>query len=229
MPLQEGLDDEPIAHRLARRLVDMGSKAAVLDASACEQTAEWFNTFEAAHDVVFYRGDAPGQRLDAIYACAKPTAIFLLARADRPLPQRRWICPPFKERGLRLAGAAAAASRTAKAVACRNISRSRAVSSNPIIISAPGISTMCAVLARFIAGRAVGLVLAGGGARGFAHIGIVKALIEAGVPFDFTWRHQHGRASSRRGWRRMEHRGTDRTDARGFRRPAIRCRITPCR
>jgi NTE family protein len=30
----------------------------------------------------------------------------------------------------------------------------------------------------------VGLVLAGGGARGFAHIGIAKALMEAGVPFD---------------------------------------------
>ena len=39
-------------------------------------------------------------------------------------------------------------------------------------------------LARFIAGRAVGLVLAGGGARGFAHIGIIKALAEADVPFD---------------------------------------------
>ena len=30
----------------------------------------------------------------------------------------------------------------------------------------------------------MGLVLAGGGARGFAHIGIVKALMEMGVPFD---------------------------------------------
>ena len=39
-------------------------------------------------------------------------------------------------------------------------------------------------LARLLAGRAVGLVLAGGGARGFAHIGVVKALREAGVPFD---------------------------------------------
>jgi NTE family protein len=39
-------------------------------------------------------------------------------------------------------------------------------------------------LARFVAGRAIGLVLAGGGARGYAHIGVIKALIEAGVPFD---------------------------------------------
>ena len=31
-------------------------------------------------------------------------------------------------------------------------------------------------------GRAVGLVLSGGGARGLAHVGVVKALREAGVP-----------------------------------------------
>src|SRR6516165_9315386 len=39
-------------------------------------------------------------------------------------------------------------------------------------------------LARFISGTAVGLVLAGGGARGLAHIGVFRALEEAGVPVD---------------------------------------------
>lgn len=39
-------------------------------------------------------------------------------------------------------------------------------------------------LARVIAGTTVGLVLGGGGARGFAHLGVVKALIEAGIPID---------------------------------------------
>jgi predicted acylesterase/phospholipase RssA/CRP-like cAMP-binding protein len=39
-------------------------------------------------------------------------------------------------------------------------------------------------LARFLAGKAVGLVLAGGGARGFAHIGIIRALHERGIPID---------------------------------------------
>ncbi len=41
-------------------------------------------------------------------------------------------------------------------------------------------------LARIIAGRSVGLVLSGGGARAYAHIGAVKALREAGVPIDFV-------------------------------------------
>lgn len=40
-------------------------------------------------------------------------------------------------------------------------------------------------LARGLAGRSVGIVLGGGGARGFAHIGVLRALVEAGVPIDF--------------------------------------------
>jgi predicted acylesterase/phospholipase RssA len=40
-------------------------------------------------------------------------------------------------------------------------------------------------LGRMLAGRAVGVVLGGGGARGFAHIGVLRALTEAGVPIDY--------------------------------------------
>jgi predicted acylesterase/phospholipase RssA/CRP-like cAMP-binding protein len=39
-------------------------------------------------------------------------------------------------------------------------------------------------VARHIAGRAVGLALGGGGARGFAHLGVLRALEEARVPID---------------------------------------------
>jgi len=39
-------------------------------------------------------------------------------------------------------------------------------------------------LARIVSGRAIGLVLGGGGARGFAHIGAIRAFKEAGVPID---------------------------------------------
>ncbi|MEY2896239.1 MAG: hypothetical protein RL669_508 [Pseudomonadota bacterium] len=41
-------------------------------------------------------------------------------------------------------------------------------------------------LARIVARKAVGLVLAGGGARGFAHLGIWRKLREAGVELDFV-------------------------------------------
>jgi predicted acylesterase/phospholipase RssA len=39
-------------------------------------------------------------------------------------------------------------------------------------------------LVRFLTGRAVGLALGGGGARGAAHIGVIRALSEAGIPID---------------------------------------------
>lgn len=39
-------------------------------------------------------------------------------------------------------------------------------------------------LARFLAQQATGLVLAGGGARGFAHIGAIQAFHDAGIPID---------------------------------------------
>jgi NTE family protein/lysophospholipid hydrolase len=41
-------------------------------------------------------------------------------------------------------------------------------------------------LARRLSGRAIGLVLGGGGARGFAHIGALRAFSEAGIEFDLV-------------------------------------------
>ena len=40
-------------------------------------------------------------------------------------------------------------------------------------------------VARFLTGRAVGVVLAGGGALGCAHLGVIKALRQANIPIDF--------------------------------------------
>jgi len=41
-------------------------------------------------------------------------------------------------------------------------------------------------LARFLTGRAVGLVLGGGAARGMAHIGAIRAIQELAIPIDFV-------------------------------------------
>jgi predicted acylesterase/phospholipase RssA len=38
---------------------------------------------------------------------------------------------------------------------------------------------------RIVSGRALGLVLAGGAARGFAHLGVYRAMIECGLPVDW--------------------------------------------
>lgn len=42
----------------------------------------------------------------------------------------------------------------------------------------------CERVARFLLGREVGLVLSGGGARGFAHVGCIQAMRELNIPID---------------------------------------------
>jgi len=182
VPLQPGLEAAPVAHRLAAALSDMSLRAAVLDVSANEQTAEWFNSFEASHDVVFYRGDLPDSPWT--HQCLRQAdRIFLLARADQPLPQSPLDLPAFKERASGLpellllhphgGGSGLPEHFSLRSGLFETHHHVRAGNTNDI-----------PRLARFVAGRAVGIVLAGGGARGFAHIGIIKALKEAGVPFD---------------------------------------------
>jgi len=41
-------------------------------------------------------------------------------------------------------------------------------------------------LGRYLTGHAIGLVLSGGGARAFAHIGVIRALTECGIPIDMV-------------------------------------------
>ena len=49
-----------------------------------------------------------------------------------------------------------------------------------------GSAADAARMARVLTGRSVGLVLSGGGARAYAHIGAIQALRERGVPIDFV-------------------------------------------
>jgi NTE family protein len=182
VPLQEGLSQAKIAHRLAAALTEMGSKAAVLDAAAAEQSAEWFNAFEASHDVVFYRGDTPTSPWTQL-CLRQADRVFLLARSDQPLPLRPLDMPAFKERATGLPELLLLHPHgRAEDLPEHFAIRSGLFESHHHIRH--GNEDDVWRLARFIAGRAVGLVLAGGGARGFAHIGIIKALTEAHVPFD---------------------------------------------
>ncbi len=62
-------------------------------------------------------------------------------------------------------------------------------------------------LTRLLAGRAVGVVLSGGGARGLAHIGALKAIEAAGIEIDMIGGTSIGSVIA--GWYAMEVRGQD--------------------
>ena len=50
--------------------------------------------------------------------------------------------------------------------------------------SKPNVHSDFSRLGRMIRGCSVGLVLGGGGARGCSHVGMIKAIMEAGIPID---------------------------------------------
>ncbi len=183
IPLQDGLKDEPFSRRLAAALKNMGSRAAVLDVAEAERSADWFNQFEADHDVVFYCGDAPDSPWTQ-QCLRQADRIFLFARADRPLPLRPLDLPAFKERATGLPQLLLLhPSGQSEGLPEHFALRSGLFESHHHIRA--GNTQDVARIARHISGRAIGIVLAGGGARGFAHIGVLKALVEAGVPFDY--------------------------------------------
>ena len=185
VPLQRGLADDPVTRSMAAILVNMGAKAAVLDKSTAEQPTEWFNRFEAEHDVVFYQGDQPDSTWSQ-FCLRQADRVLLIARADGNVPlhpferryfKREMTAPPE----LLLVHPGDASHRGVP----QHIELRRDLYGTHHHLRAGNTSDLKR-LARFIAGSAVSVVLAGGGARGFAHIGVLRALKEAGVPFDYV-------------------------------------------
>jgi NTE family protein len=185
VPLQRGLADDPVARSMAAILVDMGAKAAVLDKSSSDQGSEWFNHFEAEHDVVFYQGDQPDSTWSQ-FCLRQADRILLIARSDAHMPLH-----PFERRYFKRETNASPEllllhpQDSARPGVPEHIELRRDLYGTHHHLRV-GNTADLKRLARFLAGSAVNIVLAGGGARGFAHIGVLKALKEAGVPFDYV-------------------------------------------
>lgn len=184
IPLQEGLAGAAIAPQLVEAIKGMGAKAALLNVSVAAHPTDWFNRLEAQHDAVFYQGDTAGSAWTQ-FCLRQADRVLLVARADKALPVHPFE-PRFLKRGIM---ASPELLLLHKQGARHNLPEAIELRSElygahyHVREGEPGDLRR---LARFIAGRAICLVLAGGGARGFAHIGVLRALQEANVPFDYV-------------------------------------------
>ena len=182
--LQYDMDTNSITRALADTLAAMGAKTMVLDSTAGDKTTDWFNNCEAAHDIVFYLADAPDTPWSQ-FCVRQSDRILLVARSDEALRlhdvparglKRKMGGPPE----LILVHPAGAYRGLPPYIELRSDlygTHHHLREDHPSDMKR---------LARFIAGNAVNVVLAGGGARGFAHIGVLKALKEVEVPFDYV-------------------------------------------
>lgn len=179
LPQTEGLDARALAEPLARVLESYGSTEIVDEARGAGQTSAWFNTLEARNRYVVYvagTGRSPWRELclrqaDALVFLADPrTQAAPWSEAQRgidaPLPRPEHLV--LVHSGKPRLGAGRRWARTLPRALLHHVRGDADISR----------------VARLVLGRSVGLVLSGGGARGFAHLGVVKALREANVTID---------------------------------------------
>ncbi len=183
-PLGAEIDAAEFARELARALEALGRKTAIAGSADAERGTEWLAHVEEAHDFVLYVGDSS----------ATPWTGLCLRQADRVLTIVR-AAPQSDAQGIAALEAMIKSRRHGgvEVVILHRGNARRAVHTTEILRRFPGAhhshvregnASDLARLARLIAGHAVGIVLSGGGARGFAHLGVLAALKEAGIAID---------------------------------------------
>src|SRR5688572_30424789 len=179
VPLDGAIDIQEEAGRLVGALSRFGRVALVDRQRAVSHSPQWFHERESKNDFVAYAadaGDTPWTQL-----CLRQADVVLLAgRASGGDPG--WTAASWADGSMRHAellilhegaivrGAAARWQAALPGIAHHHL---RGPADYERVV-------------RLLTGRGVGLVLSGGGARGFAHLGVVRALREHGVPIDLV-------------------------------------------
>jgi NTE family protein len=172
-----------LAERLATAMRALGAEVAVVGAEADDSSPAYLQALEMEHDFVLL----VAERKDAEFAayCGRQIdRLILVAGGDTPLP----------DDPIAFATAAIRNQRLLDVILVQPAGVRRPRNSDRWLDAAPasrlfqvraGDAADLARLARIYTGNSVGLALAGGGARAYAHIGVARALAELGVPVDF--------------------------------------------
>ena len=173
------------AKALQSELVRLGNRVTIVDAiQGDEKPTAFFDQLEANNDIVLLVseiGDNSWYRLSVRQA----DRIWVIGRADA-----RPSNPLMPEQN-----SPAMAHKLVDVVLLHHAGTRRASRPKEWLDAAGAVRVFhwtgtsgddCKRLARTMLGRSVGLVLSGGGARAYAHIGAVRAMRERGVPIDFA-------------------------------------------
>jgi NTE family protein len=182
LPQSLEVDAGGFATELVKALSAFGRTELVWNVRAASHTSHWFHRIEAANDYVVYVGEAntgPWSNL-----CVRQAdALLLLARAESAAGAWAALAKP---QGPTMTQQRAELILVHDGQLIRNAAARWTSNLAGIAHHHVTCKSDIARIARMLTGHGVGLVLSGGGARGFAHIGIVKALREAGVPIDLV-------------------------------------------
>jgi NTE family protein len=169
---------------LASALQAMGLRVAIVGDEAVGMPSSYFDELEARNDIVLLLatiGDTPWFKLTQRHS----DRIWLFARADARPSSPLLPDDPSPARQFRLVDVVLLHHAAEKQGA--STADWRAAADAARIFHWNGLDDADSRrLARVMSGKSVGLVLSGGGARAYAHIGVIRALREVGCPIDFV-------------------------------------------
>lgn len=174
----------PLAEGIEREIAAMGYAVTVVGAESAAAPTEWFSEVERVHDFVLY----VAERDETAWAPFVPRQVdrlFQVGKGDGP---PRDGGPPvgastLQEQGLvdLLLTHPAGAERPVGTEAWLDV-----CGASRVFHVRRGDRRDMQRMARVLTGQSVGLVLSGGGARAYAHVGAIRALQERNVPIDFV-------------------------------------------
>jgi NTE family protein len=184
IPAIEPLSMRPMVDQIAREISKLGYLVDVIGSEAARAPTEWFSQVEHSHDFVLYVAEAGDLGWRQVVS-RQVDRLFRVGRGDRP--------PPASQHPL--AASSALEAQQLVDLILLQPARARRPHGSEVWTSAVRPARLfqmrrenradAARLARVITGQSVGLVLSGGGARAYAHVGAVRALHERRIPIDF--------------------------------------------
>ncbi len=180
IPNGPDVDSVSFATSLAAELARAGRTELVWDQRASSHTVGWFNEIEESHDFVLYLADSVSSGWTR-QCCRQADVLLLTANAgDAPRAWPQAIAAAAESSGAATELALLHDGSLVPGVSTAWLAATPATTHHHIVEACD-----IARLARLLTHRGVALVLSGGGARGFAHLGVIRALREARVPVDF--------------------------------------------
>ncbi|WP_454760712.1 patatin-like phospholipase family protein [Caulobacter segnis] len=182
--VEAGAAIRPIVERLARCIESLGYLVTVEGGESLLAPTEWFSNVEREHDFVLYVAEADETAWKHVVG-RQVDRLFRVGRGDRAPPAS---IPSYASGPLQ-------AQRLVDLILLQPANLKRPSGSSAWVeatqaarlfhLRENGVADMQR-LARVLTGQSVGLVLSGGGARAYAHIGAIQAMRERGIPIDFV-------------------------------------------
>jgi len=181
VPLSADLPMPKLRHVVASGLDQTGSLK-ILEPDCADRTSDWFHDQEERHGSLLYIAEQGCSGWTQL--CIRQSDLILLVvRSDDPRPSETelaYLNEIASGRVCHLVTLQAAGLTLPAPAPLWTHEISVRTRWNIVLDSDDGRDR----LARIAGGRTVGLVFSGGGARGFAHLGVVKAMQEQGMPID---------------------------------------------